>query len=85
MSAGVDDAPTTVAMSIATPTLFTNPKTERKDMFDSLLKATVGLIKLPIDIAADVVTLGGAINETNEPYTSKGIKQIMSNLDNATK
>lgn len=54
-------------------------------MLGSLLKAAVGIVKLPIDVAADVVTLGGAMNDKKEPYTASGIRQIMKNLDDATK
>ena len=53
-------------------------------MFDSLFKAVVGVVKLPIDVAADVVTLGGAITDQDETYTGKGLRKIMENLDDAT-
>lgn len=54
-------------------------------MFNNLLKAAVGIVKLPVDVAADVVTMGGVLSEKKEAYTSKGVKQIMKNLDEATK
>lgn len=54
-------------------------------MFDSLLKAAIGIVKLPIDVAADIVTLGGALTDKDEPYTVKGMSKIMDNLDDATK
>lgn len=54
-------------------------------MISNLLKATVGIVKLPVDIAADVVTMGGALTDKKEPYTVKNVKQVMKNLDDATK
>ena len=52
-------------------------------MFKSLLKAVVGAATLPLDIAADVVTLGGALVDKNETYTGKKIKGVIANVDNA--
>ena len=52
-------------------------------MFDKLVNATVGVATLPLDVAADVVTLGGAITDKDEPYTTKKIKTVMENIDRA--
>jgi hypothetical protein len=52
-------------------------------MFGDLFKATVGIITTPIDIAADVITLGGSLTDKPEPYTCKKAKQVMKNLENA--
>jgi hypothetical protein len=38
-------------------------------MFDRLLRAAVDTVTLPILVAADVVTLGGALVDRKEPYT----------------
>ena len=59
-------------------------------MFKSLLKATIGVVKLPIDVAADVVTMGGVLSGKNnlpgdDSYTESGVKKIMENLDKATR
>lgn len=53
-------------------------------MFDSLLKATVGIVTPPIDVAADVVTLGGSLTDQDETYTGKKAGQIMDNLSKAS-
>jgi len=53
-------------------------------MFDKLLKATVGVATLPVDIVADVITMGGALTDQPEPYTAKKAGHIMDNLDQAT-
>ena len=52
-------------------------------MFGSLLKAVVGVVTLPVDVVADAITLGGALTDTPEPYTSKKAGQIMDNLSDA--
>ena len=39
-------------------------------MFESLLKAVVGVvIETPLAVATDIVTIGGALTDKNEPYT----------------
>ena len=53
-------------------------------MFGKLLKAAVGIVTLPVDIAADFLTLGGAINEKPEPYTSAKLKRIYRDIDEAS-
>jgi hypothetical protein len=46
-----------------------------------LLKGVVEIVKLPVDVVADVITMGGAMTEQNEPYTSKRCKRIMKKLN----
>lgn len=46
-----------------------------------LLKAVVEVAKLPVDVAADVITLGGALTDKNKPYTAKRCERIMNKLD----
>lgn len=53
-------------------------------MFKSLLKAAVGVVTLPIDVAADVITLGGALTDKDQPYTAKKASDIVGNLAAAT-
>ena len=51
-----------------------------------LAKATVGaVVETPLAIAADVLTLGGAITDKDEPYTATALKNVMRNVENATK
>lgn len=50
-----------------------------------LAKATVGVvIETPLAIAADVVTMGGALTDKDEPYTCTALKKIVKNVENAT-
>lgn len=54
-------------------------------MFSSLLKAVVGVvIETPIALAKDVLTLGGAITEQDEPYTVTSLKKVFDNVSDAT-
>jgi hypothetical protein len=52
-------------------------------MFGNLLKAAVGVVKLPVDVVADVVTMGGALNDKPQPYTAEGLSDIIRNLEKA--
>lgn len=54
------------------------------DALKSLTKAAVSVVTLPVDIAADIVTMGGAVNDKKNPYTVEKVKKIMGHLDDAT-
>jgi hypothetical protein len=49
----------------------------------NVTKAIVGVATIPLDVAADVVTLGGACNDKKRPYTAEKISSIMENLGKA--
>lgn len=53
-------------------------------MFKNILKAVVGVAIVPIDLIADVVTLGGQVTNKDRSYTVKRLEKIMENLDEAT-
>lgn len=53
-------------------------------MFGSLLKAAVAVATLPVDVAADLVTMGGALTDKKEPYTASKVRKIVRNLDEAS-
>lgn len=50
-------------------------------MMFGILKAIVEVAKLPVDVAADVITLGGALNDKRQPYTTKRCERIMKKLN----
>lgn len=52
-------------------------------LIEDLAKAAVGVVKLPLDVAADALTLGGALTDQDKPYTAEGISDVMQNLKNA--
>lgn len=54
-------------------------------MISNLTKAAVSVATLPIDVAADLVTLGGAITEKDEPYTVEKAKNAMRCIDEAVR
>ena len=53
------------------------------DMLTKLTKAVVGVVVLPVDVATDVITMGGALTDQNKPYTAQRAEQIMDNLKKA--
>lgn len=55
------------------------------DVLESLTKATVGIVKLPFDVAADVLTMRGFLTDKKDGYTVEEVNEIMANLSNATK
>ena len=52
-------------------------------MFGSLLKAAVAAAVTPLAVVADVVTLGGAIIERDEPFTATTVKSVVTNIEDA--
>lgn len=53
-------------------------------LIESLAKAAVGVVTLPVDLVADTITLGGALTDRPVPYTAEKASDIMSNLKEAT-
>ena len=55
-------------------------------MLGDLVKAAVGVvIETPIAVVADVVTMGGALTDKDQPYTATALEKVMENVENATK
>ncbi len=55
-------------------------------MLGDLAKAAVGVvIETPIAVVADVVTMGGALTDKDQPYTATALEKVMENVENATK
>lgn len=46
-------------------------------------KAALGIVTLPLDVAADVVTLGGSLTDKRQPYTAQKLGQVFDNLEEA--
>lgn len=55
------------------------------DILESLAKAAVSVVTLPVSVAADVVTLGGTLTDKDEPYTATNLSDAYQNLTNAAK
>lgn len=54
-------------------------------MLESLVKAAAAVITVPVAVAADVVTLGGALSDKDEPYTATEVSKFVKNLEDITK
>ena len=53
-------------------------------ILSDLTRAAVSVAKLPVSVAADVVTMGGALNDRPRPYTADNLSDLVKNLENAT-
>lgn len=54
-------------------------------MLESLAKAAAAVVTVPIAVAADVVTMGGALTDKDQPYTADAVSDLVENLKDATK
>jgi hypothetical protein len=45
------------------------------------LKAVVEVAKLPVDVAADIITIGGVNTDKPRPYTAERCRRIMRKLN----
>jgi len=52
-------------------------------MLESLAKATVAVVVTPVAVVADVVTLGGSLNDKDKPYTAQALEAVAENLSDA--
>ena len=54
-------------------------------MIESLAKAAAAVVTVPVAVVADVVTLGGALTDKDQPYTADAASDLVDNLKDATK
>lgn len=54
-------------------------------MLESLAKAAVAVVTVPVAIVADVVTMGGALTDKDQPYTADAVGDLVDNLKDATR
>lgn len=54
-------------------------------MLESLTKAALGIVTIPVGVVADVVTMGGALTDKDEPYTATAVSDVVKNLEDAAK
>lgn len=52
-------------------------------MLESLAKAATAVVTVPLSLAADVVTLGGACTDKDRPYTADALSDMVQNLKDA--
>ena len=53
------------------------------NILKGLTKAVVATVTLPVAVVADVVTLGGVLNDKTS-YTAKQAQKIMDGIEDAT-
>lgn len=51
---------------------------------NSTLKAAAAVVDIPVSIAADVVTLGGALTDKDTLYTTDAASRLVQNVKNMT-
>lgn len=55
------------------------------DALESLGKAVLGVVTVPVAMVADVVTLGGSLTDRDKPYTAEAVSDVLQNLKDASK
>lgn len=55
------------------------------DTLKSLAKAAVAVVDVPVSVAADVVTLGGALTDNDSSCTSGAASRFVRNVRDATR
>jgi hypothetical protein len=50
-------------------------------LFGAIVRTVVNVATLPVDIAKDVITLGGAASEQDKPYTVQKLEKIKREAD----
>ena len=54
-------------------------------MIESIAKAAVAVVTVPVAVVADVVTMGGVLTDKDKPYTAEAVEDFVENLKDATK
>ena len=55
------------------------------EFLESLAKAAVGVVTVPVALVADVVTLGGVLTDEAKPYTATAVGAVLDNLGDAAR
>ena len=50
-------------------------------LFGKLLKTTLDVVTLPVDIVKDVATMGGVLTDENKPYTAQKFERLGDDLE----
>lgn len=49
------------------------------------LKAALSVVDIPVSMVADVITLGGVLNDKDTIYTGDAASRLIDNVSNITK
>lgn len=52
-------------------------------LLESVAKAAVSVVEIPVAVVADVVTLGGVCTDQDQPYTATAVEHLVENVQNA--
>lgn len=52
-------------------------------MLESLAKAAVAVVTVPVAVVADAITLGGSLTDKDRPYTADAVSDFVKNLEDA--
>jgi hypothetical protein len=50
-------------------------------IFGKILKTTLDVVTSPAAVVKDIVTLGGAVNERDKPYTAQKFDQLSNDVE----
>jgi hypothetical protein len=50
-------------------------------LFGDLLRTTIHVVTIPVDVVKDMATLGGVLNDQSEPSTVTKIKKIGQDIE----
>lgn len=50
------------------------------NFIESTLKSAASVVTIPVSVVADVVTLGGALTDKDQPYTADAASDLMKNI-----
>ena len=54
-------------------------------ILENLTKAVINTVTIPVAVAADVITMGGALTDKDKPYTATQVQEVFKNLTDAGK
>lgn len=52
---------------------------------ESTVKAAASMVPVPVAVAADVITLGGALTDKDRPYTAEACSDLVENVKDMTR
>lgn len=52
---------------------------------ESMLRASVAAVRIPVAVVADTITMGGALSDREESYTASAARDLVRNLEDAAR
>lgn len=54
-------------------------------LIESTVRAAASVVSVPVALAADAVTMGGALTDRDRPYTAEACSDLLKNVKGMTK